>query len=107
LKNDTITVYENEAVPIGCEEIENKTKDCRPFWEMIHENEETETFIKENKGGKYFGLERDPPCLTILNAAMSDSGYYCCCIEYSTSNGRKIARSEKAHLIIEKSMHIL
>ena len=107
MKNDTITVYENEAVPIGCEEIENKTKDCRPFWAMIHENGETETLIEENKGGKYFGLERDPPCLTILNAQMSDSGYYCCCIKYSTSNGGKIARSEKAHLIIEKSRHIL
>ena len=108
LKSDKITNYEKEEVPIGCEEIENKIKDGRPFWEMIHENGETGTLINENKGGKYLGLEKDPPCLTILNATMSDSGYYCCCIEYSTSSGRKIARSEKAHLMIKKkSRHIL
>ena len=107
MKNDTFTVYENEAVPIGCEKIENKIKGCRPFWKMIHENGETEKLIKENREGKYFGLERDPPCLTILNAAMSDSGYYCCCIEYSTSDETMIAKSEKAHLIIKKSRHIL
>jgi hypothetical protein len=67
------TVY--ASIPIGCEEIENKIKDGRPFWEMIRENDETEKLtIKENKKGKYFGLERDPPCLTILNAQMSDRG---------------------------------
>jgi hypothetical protein len=107
LKNYTFTVYENQSVPIGCEEIENKIKDCRPFWKMIHENGETEKLIKENREGKYFGLERDPPCLTILNAAMSDSGYYYCCIEYSTSDETMSANSEKAHLIIKKSRHIL
>ena len=74
---------------------------------MIHENGETEKLIKENREGKYFGLERDPPCLTILNAAMSDSGYYYCCIEYSTSDETMSANSEKAHLIIKKSRHIL
>jgi hypothetical protein len=62
--------------------------------------------INENKKDT-FDLETDPPCLTILNAQMSDSGYYYCCIEYSTSDGNKTAKSEKAHLIIEKSRHIL
>jgi hypothetical protein len=45
--------------------------------------------------------------LTILNAQMSDSGYYYCCIEYSTSDGKKKVKSERVHLIVEKSRHIL
>jgi hypothetical protein len=49
--------------------------------------------------GKY-GLKRDPPCLTILDVQMSDSGDYYCCIEYSTSDVKKTVKSEKAHLTI-------
>ena len=62
--------------------------------------------LNENKKDRV-ELEIDPPCLTILNAQMSDSGYYYCCIEYSTSDGMKTVRSQKAQLIIRKSRHIL
>jgi hypothetical protein len=48
---------------------------------------------------KKIGL-RDPPCLTILDVQMSDSGDYYCCIEYSTSDVKKTVKSEKAHLTI-------
>jgi hypothetical protein len=55
--------------------------------------------IREDKKDKYLGLKSDPPYyLWILNAEMSDRGYYRCCIEYSTSiigtekkiNGRRV-----------------
>jgi hypothetical protein len=107
LKQAEFIVYETEDFLIKCSEIRNNKNDGQPYWERIDEDGEScNLTIKEDKENKY-GLERYPPCLKILNAAMSDSGYYCCCIEYSTSNGRKIARSEKAHLIIEKSRHLL
>jgi hypothetical protein len=61
---------------------------------------------REKKGDRFY-LETDPPCLKILDVQMSDSGDYYCCIEYSTSKGKKTLRSQKAHLIIKKSKHIL
>jgi len=107
LKSYTLTVVEGRSVAIECNIIYEKEY-CPPFWERIHENDETNKLtIKEDKKGKYFGLKRDPPCLTILNAEMSDRGDYCCCIEYSTSNGKETVRSKKAHLIVEKGMHKL
>jgi hypothetical protein len=107
LKQNTFTVYEKELVSIRCEKIENKKENDQPYWEKIDENGEScnLTIIEKIEGR--FDLETDPPCLTILNAQMSDSGYYCCCIEYSTSDGKKNVKSERVHLIIEKSRHIL
>ena len=93
-------------VSIKCYEIINKKKDYQLFWERIDEHEENNLTIREKKGD-IFDLETDPPCLKILNVQMSDSGYYNCGIEYSTSDGKKNVRSEKAHLIIKKSKHIL
>ena len=103
---DTFTVNENELVSIRCEKIRNDQKNDQLFWEKVDEHEKNKLTIREKKKGR-FDLEIDPPCLTILNAKMSDSGYYYCCIEYSTSEGKKTVRSQKAHLIIEKSRHIL
>jgi hypothetical protein len=106
LKQDTFTVYESELVSIRCKEIRNKKYDDQLFWERIDEHKENNLTIREKIKGR-FDLEIDPPCLTILNAQMSDSGYYYCCIEYSTSDGKKTMRSQKAQLIIRKSRHIL
>ena len=102
-----LTVYEREEVIIECSVITNNKNDGQPYWKKIDENDEScNLTIREDKEGKY-GLKRDPPCLKILNVQMSDSGDYYCCIEYSTSDGKKKARSQKAHLIIKKSKHIL
>ena len=107
MKQETITVYESELASIRCKEIRNKKNDDQLFWERIDEyNEENNLTIREKIKGR-FKIEIDPPCLTILNAQMSDSGYYYCCFEYSTSDGKKTVKSKKAHLIIEKSRHIL
>ena len=106
MKQNTLTVYENELVSIRCEKIRNDKENDQLFWEKVDEHGKNKLKINENKKDT-FDLETDPPCLTILNAQMSDSGYYYCCIEYSTSDGKKTAKSEKAHLIIEKSRHIL
>ena len=93
-------------VSIRCKEIREKKYDDQLFWERNDEHEENKLTIREKKKGR-FDLEIDPPCLTILNAQMSDSRYYYCCIEYSTSDGKKTVRSQKAQLIIRKSRHIL
>jgi hypothetical protein len=107
LKQDTFTVYETEEVSIKCNEIKNEKKDDQFFWERIDERDENKNLtIREDKEGKY-RLKRDPPCLMILNVQMSDSGDYYCCFEYSTSDGKKTVKTEIAHLIIEKSKHIL
>jgi hypothetical protein len=107
LKQDTITVYESELASIRYKEIRNKKNVDQLFWERIDEDDEKNNMtIREKKEGR-FKIEIDPPCLTILNAQMSDSGYYYCCFEYSTSDGKKTVKSEKAKLIIEKSRHIL
>ena len=107
MKPETFTVYECELVSIRCKDIRNKKIDDQLFWERIGEHdEENNLTIREKKKGR-FDLEIDPPCLTILNAQMSDSGYYYCCIEYSTSDGKKKVKSERVHLIVEKSKHIL
>ena len=107
LKGHTFIVDEGKSVAIECN-INYEQMCCQPFWERINENDETNKLtIREDKKDKYFGLKRDPPCLTILNAEMSDGGYYCCCIEYSTSNGEETVRSKKAHLIVEEGMHKL
>ena len=106
MKQNTFTVYENELVSIRCEKIRNDKENDQLSWEKVDEHGKIKLKINENKKDT-FDLETDPPCLTILNAQMSDSGYYYCCIEYSTSDGKKTAKSEKAHLIIEKSRHIL
>ena len=103
---DTLTVYESESVSIRCKEIRNKKKDDQLFWERIDKHGKKKLTIKEKKEGR-FDLEIDPPCLKILNGRMSDSGDYYCCIKYSTSDGKKTVESQKAHLIIEKSRHIL
>ena len=116
------TVYEREEVLIECSEIRNNKNDGQPYREKIDENGDScNLIIREDTEGKY-GLKRDPPCLKILNVQMSDRGYYrCCilnvqmsdrgyyrcCINYSASNEKEPARSEKAKLIIEKSRHIL
>ena len=103
----TFTVYETEEVSIICNEIRNNKNYGEPYWERIDGNGKScNLTIREDKEGKY-GLKRDPPCLKILNVQMSDRGHYCCCIEYTTSNGIQTAKSEKAHLIIEESKHIL
>ena len=107
MKKDTLTDYVSELVSIRCKKIRYKKNDGQLYWEKIDENGEScYLTIREKIEGR-FDLETDPPCLTILNAEMSDSGYYYCCFEYSTSDGKKTAKSEKAHLIIEKSRHIL
>jgi hypothetical protein len=107
LEQDTFTVYESELVSIRCKEIRNNKYDDQPFWQRIDEhNEENNLTITKKIKGR-FDLEIDVPCLTILNAQMSDSGYYYCCIEYSTSDEMQIVRSQKAQLIIRKSRHIL
>ena len=106
MKQDTLTVYESELVSIRCKEIRNDKENDEIFWEKVDEHGKIQLKMNENKKNRFY-LKRDPPCLTILNARMSDSGYYYCCIEYSTSDGKKTERSEKAHLIIEKSRHIL
>ena len=104
----TFNVDEGNSVAIECN-INYEKKYCTPFWERIHENDETNILtIREDKKDKYFGLKSDPPYfLRILNAEMSDRGYYRCCVEYSTSNGEETMRSEKAHLMVEKGMHKL
>jgi hypothetical protein len=106
LKEKTFTVYENEEVSIRCEKIRNNKENDELFWRKVDEHGTNKLKINENKKNR-FDLKRDPPCLTILNAQMSDSGYYYCCIEYSTSDGKKTVKTEKTHLIIEKSRHIL
>jgi hypothetical protein len=107
LEQDTLTVCESELASIRCKEIINKKNDNQLFWERIDEHdEENNMTIREKKEGRY-ELEIDPPCLKILNAQISDSGCYYCCIEYSTSDGKKTVRSEKAYLIIRKSRNIL
>ena len=104
MKQDRFTVVEREEVLIECSEIRNNKNDGQPYWQRIDENGEKKSLtIKEGK----YGLKRDPPCLNILNLQMSDSEDYYCCIEYSTSDGKKTVRSKKAHLIIKKSKHIL
>jgi hypothetical protein len=101
------TVYEREEVLIECSEIRNNKNDGQAYWEKIDENGDScNLTIREDTEGKY-GLKRDPPCLKILNVQISDRGYYRCCINYSASNEKEPARSEKAKLIIEKSRHIL
>jgi len=108
LKSYTLTVVEGRSVAIECNNIIYGKKYRPPFWEKIHENDETNKWtIREDKKDKYLGLESDPPYLRILNAEMSDRGYYRCCIEYSTSNAEETVRSNKAHLIVEEGMHIL
>ena len=106
MKQNTLTVYETEEVSIKCNEIINKKKDDQLFWERNDEHEENNSTIRLTKGDT-FDLETDPPCLKILNVQMSNSGDYYCCIEYSTSDVKKTVKREKAHLIIEKSKHIL
>ena len=106
MKQETFTVYENEFVSIKCKDIRNKKKEDQLFWERIDEHGKNKLKIREKKEDR-FDLEINPPCLKILNAQISDSGYYYCCIEYSTSDGNKTVKSEKVHLIIEKSRHIL
>jgi hypothetical protein len=106
LKQNTFTVYENELVSIRCEKIRNDKENDQFVWEKVDEHGKIKLTINENKKDR-FDFEIDPPCLTILNPQMSDSGYYYCCIEYSTSDGKKTVRSKKAHLIIKKSKHIL
>ena len=107
MEQDTFTVYESELASIRCKKIRNKKKDDKPFWERIAQHHgENNLKIRKKKEGR-FELEIDPPCLKILNAEMSDSGDYYCCIEYSTYNGEKTVKSQKAHLIIKKSRHIL
>ena len=91
---------------IRYKEIRNKKNVDQLFWERIDEYEKNNMTIRQKEEGR-FKIEIDPPCLTILNAQISDSGYYYCCFEYSTSDGKKTAKSEKAKLIIEKSRHIL
>ena len=104
MKQAKFIVYETEDLLIKCSEIRNNKNDGQPYWERIDENGEScNMTIKEDK----YCLERYPPCLKILNVQMSDRGYYLCCIDYSTSDGKKTVRSEKAHLIIKKSKHIL
>ena len=103
---DTFTVYEKELVSIRCEKIRNDKENDQLFWEKVDEHGKNKLKINENKKDR-FDLKRDPPCLTILNAQMSDSEYYYCCIKYSTSDGKKTVRSQKAQLIIRKSRHIL
>jgi hypothetical protein len=53
----------------------------RYFWERINEDDEKNILtIREDKKDKYFGLRSDPPYfLRILNAEMSDRGYYTVC----------------------------
>jgi hypothetical protein len=65
--------------------------------------------MKEELFHKYIVkfYSQSPYFLRILNAEMSDRGYYRCCMEYSTSNGEETMRSEKAHLMVEKGMHKL
>ena len=107
MEQDTFTVYESELVSIRCKEIRNKKDEDQLFWERINDqNEEDNLKIRETKEGR-FKIEINPPCLKIFNAEMSDSGDYYCCIEYSTSDGQKTVKSQKAHLIIEESKHIL
>ena len=107
MEQDTFTVYENELVSIKCKEIRNKKDQHKIFWERIDDqNEEDNLEIRETKEGR-FKIEIHPPCLKILNAEISDSGCYYCHIRYSTSDGQMTAKTEKAHLIIEKSRHIL
>ena len=106
MKHDTFTVYENELVSIRCEKIRNNEENEQHFWEKIDEHGKSKLKITKNIKDR-FDLKRDPPCLTILKARMSDSGYYYCSIEYSTSDGKKVVGSKKAHLIIKKSRHIL
>ena len=84
MKGHTFNVDEGKSVAIECNEfiIDEKRP---PFWEWIHEDDETNKLtIREDKKDKYL-LNSDPPYLWIFNAEMSDRGYYRCCIEYSTS----------------------
>jgi hypothetical protein len=106
LTPDTFTVYVKELVSIRCEKIRNDKENDQLFWEKVDEHEKNKLTIREKKKDR-FDLEIDPPCLTILDAEMSDSGYYYCCIEYSTSDGKKTVKSQKAQLIIRESRHIL
>ena len=108
MKGYAFKVDEGKSVAIECKIIDEENY-CQPFWERIHENDETNILtIREDKKDKYSGLKCNPPYyLWILNAEMSDRGYYRCCMEYSTSNGEETMRSEKAHLIVEKGMHKL
>jgi hypothetical protein len=107
LKQETFTVYENEFVSIKCKDIRNKKKEDQLLWERIDKDDENKKLKITEKKENRFDLEIDPPCLKILSALISDSGYYYCCIEYSTSDGNKTVKSERVHLIIEESRHIL
>ena len=69
---DTFTVYEKELVSIRCEKIRNDKENDQLFWEKVDEHGKNKLKINENKKDR-FDLKRDPPCLTILNAQMSDS----------------------------------
>ena len=101
------TVYEREEVLIECSKIRNNNNDGQAYWQKIDEKGYSCNLTRrEDTEGKY-RLKRDPPCLMILNVQMSDSGNYYCCLEYSTSEGKKTVESQKAQLIIEKGRHIL
>ena len=108
LNGYAFNVDEGKSISIECKIIYEE-KYGPPFWERINEDDEKNILtIREDKKDKYFGLRSDPPYfLRILNAEMSDRGYYRCCMEYSTSNGEETMRSEKAHLMVEKGMHKL
>ena len=108
MKDYALKVDEGKLVSIQCKIIYEE-KYGPPFWEWINEDDEKNKLtIREGKKDKYLILKSDSYYLRILNAEMSDRGYYRCCIEYSTSNGeKKTVGSEKAHLIVEKGMHKL
>ena len=101
------TVYEREEVLIECSKIRNNNNDGQAYWQKIDQKGYSCNLTRrEDTEGKY-RLKRDPPCLTSSDVQMSDSGDYYCCIEYSTSDVKKTVKSEKAHLTIKKSKHIL
>ena len=99
------TVYETEEVLIECSKIRNSKNCGEPYWERIVEDDKKHKSTIRLEKGDEFDLETDPPCLKILDVQMSDRGYYRCCIDYS--DGKETVRSEKTHLVIKKSKHIL
>ena len=107
MTQNTFTVYETEEVLIECSKIRNNKNCGEPYWERIVEDDKKHKSTIRLEKGDEFDLETDPPCLKILDVQMSNSGDYYCCIEYSTSDVKKTVKREKAHLIIEKSKHIL